>query len=107
MSFRTRKGVLLIMSRNNQQDKNNRVDVKQMILQNKKKNSINSKIEKSDPIILLLITAVSILTTVGIIFTLLIETFTFFQRVPFWEFFTRSKERRVGKRSGLGGQPTV
>jgi len=95
------------MMRNSQQDKNNPIDVKQMIIQNKKAKSINSKIEKSVPIILLLITAVSVLTTIGIIFTLLTETITFFQRVPFWEFFTSTDLNPLGKNPSFGLLPLI
>src|SRR5690625_7154471 len=73
-----------------------------MIIQNKKAKSINSKIKKSVPIILLLITAVSGLTTIGIIFPLLTETITFFQRVPFWVFFPSTDLNRFGKNRSFG-----
>jgi phosphate transport system permease protein len=41
--------------------------------------------------VLLLATLVSVLTTVGIIFTLLRESYGFFQDVPVWEFLTGTK----------------
>src|SRR5699024_11030914 len=40
------------------------------------------------PVILLLITSVSILATIGILYTLLSESFEFFSRVPITEFLT-------------------
>lgn len=43
------------------------------------------------PKILFLIAAISILTTVGIVFVLLQETFKFFEQVPFLEFITGTK----------------
>lgn len=54
-----------------------------------KKNKRKKKaIEKLVPKLLLLTAIVSVLTTIGILFTLLIETFTFFQRVSLFEFLT-------------------
>lgn len=47
--------------------------------------------EKTIPFLLFICTIVSIFTTLGIVFTLLFETVTFFSRVPFIEFIT-SKE---------------
>ncbi|MFS0780912.1 phosphate ABC transporter permease subunit PstC [Bacillus sp. 1P06AnD] len=67
-----------------------KVSVSQLIQQNKQK----KKILQADRIIpgLLLLTAIiSVLTTVGILFTLLFETFEFFTRVPLIEFFTSRK----------------
>lgn len=43
-------------------------------------------IEKSIPVILLIIASISVLTTFGIVFTLIFETFEFFKRVPFFGF---------------------
>lgn len=44
--------------------------------------------ERMIPVILLLITSVSILATIGILYTLLSESFEFFSRVPITEFLT-------------------
>jgi phosphate transport system permease protein len=43
-------------------------------------------LEKAIPVILFLIASVSVLTTFGIVFTLIFETFEFFKRVPFLDF---------------------
>ncbi|MGO1923718.1 MAG: phosphate ABC transporter permease subunit PstC [Jeotgalicoccus sp.] len=45
-------------------------------------------LERMIPVILLLITSVSILATIGILYTLLSESFEFFSRVPITEFLT-------------------
>ncbi|WP_257345888.1 phosphate ABC transporter permease subunit PstC [Pseudalkalibacillus decolorationis] len=66
------------------------VSVNELIKQNKSKRS-GKIIEKLIPFLLLLCGIISILTTVGIVFTLIIETFTFFNQVPIIEFIT-SKE---------------
>jgi phosphate transport system permease protein len=65
--------------------------VSEMIRHNKRRGSSTQIIEKVVPYFLLFCGIISILTTVGIVFTLLVETFTFFNRVPFVEFIT-SKE---------------
>lgn len=56
-----------------------------MIAQSKGKKS-KKFIEKLVPILLFLIASISVLTTIGIVLTLIIETLTFFTRVPFTEF---------------------
>ncbi|MDN7245767.1 phosphate ABC transporter permease subunit PstC [Planococcus shenhongbingii] len=62
-----------------------RQSVQEMIAQSKGKK--NKKIiEKIIPIILFLIASVSVLTTIGIVLTLIIETITFFTRVPITDF---------------------
>lgn len=60
----------------------------QEMVQNNKNNKRTKIVEKSIPIILFLITSVSILTTIGILYTLLSETFIFFTRVSFIDFIT-------------------
>lgn len=62
-----------------------RTSVQDMIAQSKGKK--NKKfIEKLIPVILFLIASVSVLTTIGIVMTLIIETITFFTRVPITDF---------------------
>lgn len=59
--------------------------VREMIAKNNaKKGGLSDKIV---PIILAIISAISILTTIAILFTLLTETITFFTRVPLSKFF--------------------
>ncbi len=43
-------------------------------------------VEKSIPALLFVIASISVLTTFGIVFTLIFETFEFFRRVPFFDF---------------------
>ena len=64
--------------------------VQQMIIEKRmKKRYWNA--EKIIPILLLVTAAVSVLTTIGIILTLVFETFTFFEEVSIVEFFTAGK----------------
>ena len=61
--------------------------VREIIAKKKEKNK-QKRIEKIVPFILLLTAIVSVLTTIGILFTLLIESFTFFRHVSIHEFLT-------------------
>ncbi len=65
--------------------------VRGMIDKNKKKTSITSIIEKMVPIVLFLTAIISILTTVGIVSTLIFETVLFFKEVSFIQFFTSTE----------------
>lgn len=67
-----------------------KLDVQQMI-QQKKHPVIRSAFEKLVPTLLLLAVIVSVLTTIGIIFTLIFETWTFFSRVSVLEYITSKK----------------
>ena len=60
-------------------------NVREMI--HNKSNVGSSKSDKIMPIILAAIAAISILTTIGIVITLLTETITFFTKVPLSKFF--------------------
>ena len=63
-----------------------RQSVQEMIAQSKGKKN-KQVIEKIIPIILFLIASVSVLTTIGIVLTLVVETVTFFTRVSIADFF--------------------
>ncbi|UOQ47442.1 phosphate ABC transporter permease subunit PstC [Gracilibacillus caseinilyticus] len=69
----------------NQMNKN--LSVQDMIKQNKQKKNLGNAIEKIVPIFLLLCAVVSILTTIGILFTLLRESILFFTKVPLTDFY--------------------
>ena len=72
--------------------KNQHLSIAKLIEENKRKNKLKQGLaEKSVPIFLFLMAVISILTTIGIIATLLFETYTFFKRVDFIHFIT-SKE---------------
>ncbi|MEJ7540671.1 phosphate ABC transporter permease subunit PstC [Staphylococcus intermedius] len=57
----------------------------------KKSNAGSSLSAKVMPIVLAIIAAISILTTLGIVITLLTETITFFTRVPISQFFLETE----------------
>ncbi len=78
-----------------------KISVQQMIKKNQSSNS-RGFIEKLIPTILLIIASVSILTTIGILITLLTETITFFSRVSFSEFFLEKEWNAFGKDPKFG-----
>ncbi|QBP40902.1 phosphate ABC transporter permease subunit PstC [Paenisporosarcina antarctica] len=70
------------MALNEQKDKKS---VQQLIAIQKGKKG-KKWFEKSIPVILFVIASISVLTTFGIVFTLIFETFEFFRRVPILDF---------------------
>lgn len=64
------------------------INVRQLINEQKQKKKFKYIIERCIPLILFLIAMVSILTTIGIVYTLLSETILFFSIVSIKEFFT-------------------
>ena len=64
-----------------QEVKANTPSVQELIAERKQKNNISRVLEKIMPKVLLITAILSVLTTLGILFTLIIETFTFFERV--------------------------
>lgn len=82
-------------------------NVREMIKQNKSKNNINTVMEKLMPKFLLGVAIISILTTIGIIFTLLFETIEFFKEVSFIEFFTGTVLKPLGENAQFGVLPLL
>ena len=66
-------------------DQSEKVSVQDMISKQRGKKG-KKWVEKSIPVILFIIASISVLTTFGIVFTLIFETYEFFQRVPFFDF---------------------
>lgn len=64
-----------------------KLDVQQMIQQKQRSKSARA-FEKLIPTLLLLAAIVSVLTTIGIVFTLVFETWTFFSRVNLWAYIS-------------------
>lgn len=92
------KGVFILESQ-----EPNSFSVQKMIEEKKKKNSATGIIEKVMPFILFLTAAVSVLTTVGIVLTLVFETFLFFDKVSIIEFFTAKKWYPFSETQGTFG----
>ncbi|WP_202081533.1 phosphate ABC transporter permease subunit PstC [Caldalkalibacillus salinus] len=85
----------------------NGLNVRQLIEQNKKTMSISRYIEKIIPKILLMIAIISILTTVGILFTLLSETIAFFKDVSLISFFSGTELKPLGQNAAFGVLPLL
>lgn len=73
------------------QKMSNSFSVQELIQKKKQKKSANLQVEKIVPFLLLLTAIVSVLTTLGIVLTLIAETITFFTKVPIQEFLTAQK----------------
>jgi phosphate transport system permease protein len=80
------KGVYIMVK----QDTNS-LSVQKLIEEKKRKKSVSRISEKIMPYLLLLAAIVSVLTTIGIILTLIFETIIFFNTVPIMEFLTAKK----------------
>lgn len=66
-------------------------NVRELIKEKKSKKSIAQAVEKGVPTLLFVLAFISILTTIGIVLTLIFETITFFTRVPISDFFTQTE----------------
>ncbi|MDV2885767.1 phosphate ABC transporter permease subunit PstC [Alkalihalophilus pseudofirmus] len=95
------------MDVNSEMNKGNAVNVRRMIEQKKSSRNLNNLIEKVMPKLLFVIASISILTTVGILYTLLSETFEFFQRVPIVDFFTGTVLRPLSQDPQFGVLPLL
>ncbi|WP_246041816.1 phosphate ABC transporter permease subunit PstC [Robertmurraya kyonggiensis] len=78
-----------------------------MIEENKQSVSFSNIVETLIPKILLIIAVISILTTAGILITLLAETIEFFKDVPFIEFFTGTVLKPLGENAQFGVLPLL
>ncbi|HEY4552322.1 MAG TPA: phosphate ABC transporter permease subunit PstC [Bacillaceae bacterium] len=66
-----------------------RGSISRLIEENKRKSKYKQgMVEKSVPVFLFIMAIISIFTTIGIVITLMVETVTFFNRVPILEFIT-------------------
>lgn len=95
------------MALNSETGKDSTIDVRGMIEQKKSKRSIKETTEKAIPTILLIIASVSILTTAGIIYTLLSESINFFKEVPILEFFTGTVLKPLSQNPEFGVLPLL
>lgn len=85
----------------------NKVNVRKIIEQNKKSMSFTTIMEKSIPKILFVIAVISVITTIGILVTLLSETISFFREVSFVEFFTGTILKPLGQNAQFGVLPLI
>ncbi|ARK31555.1 phosphate ABC transporter permease subunit PstC [Halalkalibacter krulwichiae] len=95
------------MEANSAVNKGNAVNVRDMIADKKRSRNLSNVMEKVMPKVLLVIATISILTTIGILFTLLTETIEFFQRIPFVEFFTGTVLKPLSQNPEFGVLPLL
>ena len=86
---------------------NAKINVREIIAKNKKSVSLGNITEVIMPKVLLLIAIISVLTTLGIVLTLLMETIEFFKDVPFIQFFTGTVLKPLGQNAQFGILPLV
>ncbi|RSK27854.1 phosphate ABC transporter permease subunit PstC [Bacillus sp. HMF5848] len=85
----------------------NKINVREMIQKKKSSSNTASITEKIMPKFFLVIATVSILTTIGIVATLLTETINFFREVSFFEFYTGTELNPIGRNQEFGVIPLI
>ena len=95
------------MSINSNPTKEPKLNVRELIEQKRQSRNFKELFEKSIPLFLFLIASVSVLTTVGIIYTLLSETIEFFKRVPIVDFFTGTVLKPLSQTPEFGVLPLI
>lgn len=88
-------------------DNHIKINVRELIQQKNKTKYVNTVIEKSIPFLLLAIAMISILTTLGILYTLLSETIAFFKEVSVVTFFTGTELKPLGENAKFGVLPLL
>ncbi len=96
-----------MMETNSALNEGNAVNVRELIIEKKSKRNITNVLEKIMPKVLLSIAMISILTTVGIVLTLLTETVEFFSRVPLIDFFTGTVLKPLSQNPEFGVLPLL
>src|SRR5699024_6014269 len=95
------------MELNNNIKKDKTLNVRDLINERKKSKTISQYIEKMVPHFLKIVTAISILTTCFIVFTLLTETESFFKQVILLDFFTGTKLKPLSQNPEFAILPLV
>lgn len=95
------------MELNNNINKDQALHVRDLINERKKSKTMSQYIEKMVPHFLKIVTAISILTTCFIIFTLLTETVSFFKQVSLLDFFSGTKLKPLSQNPEFGILPLV
>lgn len=92
---------------NNDFSKEKELGIRELIEQKQHSRSFKEMFEKAIPFFLFLIASISVLTTIGIVFTLLSETIEFFKRVPMVEFFTGTVLKPLSQTPQFGVLPLI
>lgn len=88
-------------------NKENRVHVQQMIAAREHKKRMTQRIEKLIPIGLFIIAFTSFLTTIGIVYILIYESYHFFQEVSIVKFFTGTVLKPMSEQPQFGILPLL
>ena len=92
---------------NNDFSKEKELGIRELIEQKQNSRNFKEMFEKAIPFFLFLIASISILTTIGIVYTLLSETIEFFKRVPIVEFFTGTVLKPLSQTPQFGVLPLI
>ncbi|MDX8045978.1 phosphate ABC transporter permease subunit PstC [Gracilibacillus sp. S3-1-1] len=95
------------MAMNSESTESKAVNVSKLIAENKKKKSINNYTEKLIPTILFLLASITVLTTIGILYTLISQAVHFFMEVSIWDFFTGTELKPLGQDPQFGILPLI
>ncbi|WP_208585916.1 phosphate ABC transporter permease subunit PstC [Gracilibacillus suaedae] len=95
------------MATNSESKFNSAVNVSELIAENKKKKSINNYMEKLVPAILFLLASITVLTTIGILYTLISQAVHFFMEVPILDFFTGTELKPLSQNPEFGILPLL
>lgn len=85
----------------------NRMSVSKMIEQQKQKRKFFNQLERFIPNLLFIIASISVLTTVGIIYTLFAESVAFFRNVPILDFLTGTVLKPLSQNPEFGLLPLL
>ncbi|SHN11713.1 phosphate ABC transporter permease subunit PstC [Gracilibacillus kekensis] len=86
---------------------NSGTNVSELIAKNKEKKSLNNYFEKSIPGILFLLASITVLTTIGILYTLVSQAVQFFMEVPILDFFTGTELNPLSQNPEFGILPLL
>src|SRR5699024_5794485 len=95
------------MARDGKDYHNKTPKVREMIERNSSSKTVSRFMEKMMPVLLFLIATISVLTTIGILYTLLSEAIEFFKRVPIWDFFTGTVLKPLSQNPEFGVLPLI
>ncbi|MFZ3588160.1 phosphate ABC transporter permease subunit PstC [Bacillus sp. DJP31] len=93
------------MDKKNEKEK--KLNIRELIEERKSSVNVGTVTEKLIPGFLFAIAIISILTTLGILITLLSETIIFFKEVPILDFFTGTKLKPLGDEATFGVLPLL
>lgn len=95
------------MTTNKNTNHDTKMNIRELIDQKSKTRGLLNATEKSIPFFLFIIASISVITTVGIIFTLSSETIEFFKIIPIKDFFTGTILKPLSQNPEFGILPLI